>query len=98
MSKKLDAKGYVAESLEGFAALASAREETERAARLWGAAGALREALGIPWLLLERAVHEPHLIATRSELEEAVWMRAREEGRAMTMEEAVAYALEETDA
>jgi predicted ATPase/class 3 adenylate cyclase len=98
MSKKLDAKGYVAESLEGFAALASAREETERAARLWGAAEALREALGLPWQLLERAVHEPHLISTRSELEEAVWMRAREEGRAMTMEEAVSYALEETDA
>jgi hypothetical protein len=34
--------------LEGFACVAGAREDVERAARLWGAAQALHETKGIP--------------------------------------------------
>ncbi len=96
--RELGHKVGIAEDLERLAAVARSQGQAARAARLWGAAEALREALGLPWLLLERAVHESHMIATRSELEEADWKRAWEEGRAMTMDGAVAYALEETDA
>jgi hypothetical protein len=60
-----------------------------------GAADALREAVGVPWLPLERRIHLPYLDAIRSRSEEAVWMKAWEEGRAMTPEEAVSYALKE---
>jgi hypothetical protein len=73
------------------------RGDYERAARLWGAADALRGAIDSPWLPLERRLYEPYLTAIRSRADEAVWVRAWEEGRAMTMEEAIAYALEDTE-
>ena len=67
------------------------RGEAERSARLFGAA----EALGYQQAPAERALREPYLAAARSRLEEAAWEAAWAEGRAMTFEEAVAYALEE---
>jgi len=79
------------ESMEGLACAAAARGEAERSARLFGAA----EALGYQQAPAERALREPYLAAARSMLEEAAWEAAWAEGRAMTFEEAVAYALEE---
>src|SRR5205085_7949450 len=48
----------IAECLEGFAALASAAGRPRRAARLYGAAEALREFTGASLLDAERAEHE----------------------------------------
>ena len=59
-----------------------------------GAAGALREATDNPWVLFERRLHEPYLAAARSRMEGADWSEACREGRAMTLDEAVSYALE----
>lgn len=92
---ELGIKAGIAQTLESIAGLAGALGETQGAARLWGAADALRDAVGVPWLPLERRIHEPYLDAIRSRSEEAVWIEAWEEGRAMTLEEAVSYALEE---
>jgi tetratricopeptide (TPR) repeat protein len=92
---ELGIKAGIAQTLESMAGLAGALGETQGAARLWGAADALREAVGVPWLPLERRIHLPYLDAIRSRSEEAVWMKAWEEGRAMTPEEAVSYALKE---
>jgi tetratricopeptide (TPR) repeat protein len=78
------------ESMEGLACAAAARGEAERSARLFGAA----EALGYQQAPAERALREPYLAAARSMLEKAAWEAAWAEGRAMTFEEAVAYALE----
>jgi tetratricopeptide (TPR) repeat protein len=83
------------EDLEGLACVAAARGEAERAARLFGASEALPEAMGAPLQPGERALQEPYLAAARSQLEEAAWQEAWAEGRAMTLEEAIAYALEE---
>jgi hypothetical protein len=63
------------------------------AARLFGAAGALREAVSAPLPSAARALREPYLGTARSRLGEVEWARAWEEGRAMLPEEAVAYAL-----
>lgn len=54
----------------------------------------LREATGALWLPLERRVQEPSLEAARLEADEAVWGAAWDEGRAMTVDEAIIYALE----
>jgi hypothetical protein len=67
----------------------------ERAARLFGAAGALREAVGYHQAPRERALREPFLGAARSRLEEAKWEAALAAGRAMTFDDAAAYALED---
>ena len=84
------------ESLEGLACSAASRREGERAARLFGAAWALREAVGYRVVPRERALREPYLAAARDSTEETEWEEAWEEGRKMTFEEAVSYALKES--
>jgi len=86
-------KQSVVESLEGLAGVAGARDKHGLETRLWGAVVALREALGIPWSSIERALHERSLESARSRLDETTVAAAWEEGAAMTLEEAVAYAL-----
>jgi predicted ATPase/class 3 adenylate cyclase len=97
LSRELGDKLVAAESLEGLACSA-ARGEEERAARLFGAAEAVREAVGYHQTPRESALREPFLGTVRSRLEEAKWEAALAEGRAMTFDDAVAYALEDARA
>ena len=78
-----------------MASVAGARGEAERAARLFGASEVLREVMGTPPEPGESALQEPYLSAARSQLDETSWQEAWAEGRAMTLEEAISYALEE---
>ena len=96
LSQKLGNKLIAPGSLEGLACAVGTKGEAERAAKLFGAAQALREAVGYPQPPSERAVQEPYLVAARSRLEET-WEAALAEGRAMELEEAVEYALSEDD-
>ncbi|MBA2534361.1 MAG: response regulator transcription factor [Rubrobacter sp.] len=85
-----------AASLEGMACMSGAKGASERAARLFGAAEALREALGDhQHTPEEEALSEPYLAMARSRLDEAAWQAAWAEGRAMPMEQAIEYALSE---
>jgi predicted ATPase/DNA-binding SARP family transcriptional activator/DNA-binding CsgD family transcriptional regulator len=81
------------EILEGLACISGAEEQAERAARLFGAAEALRQAVGSEHIPEEDALREPYLATTRSRLDEAAWEASWAEGRAMLMERAVEYAL-----
>ena len=67
-----------------------------RAARLWGAAEALRERMGMSLSQFDLAAsgYERDLAAMRSTLSEASFDAAWAEGRAMSPEEAVEYARE----
>ena len=96
LSQKLGNKLMATESLEGLACAVGAKGEAERATKLFGAAQALREAVGYAQPPSERAVQEPYLAAARSRLEET-WEAALAEGRAMELEEAVEYALSEEE-
>jgi tetratricopeptide (TPR) repeat protein len=87
-----------AECLEVMAEVAGGLGEERRAARLWGAAGTLRQATDNPWALFERRLHEPYLAAARSRMGESEWSEAWQEGWAMTLDEAVSYALEREEA
>jgi hypothetical protein len=69
----------------------------EKAARLFGASEALREALGTPLPGSYRANYERNLSSMRKQLDEASVAAAWAEGRAMTMEQAIAYALAEPE-
>jgi tetratricopeptide (TPR) repeat protein len=84
------------ECLEGLAATAGAQGRAERACRLFGAAAALREAGG--WVLdpVYRADHAHHVAAVRGALAEEAFAAAWAEGRGMSLERAVALALEAT--
>jgi predicted ATPase/DNA-binding SARP family transcriptional activator/DNA-binding CsgD family transcriptional regulator len=93
MSQNMGRKPQVIESLEGMASLAGALGEDTRAAHLWGAAEAAREVTGIALSPGERDLHEPYLASARSRLGEIAWEEALAGGRAMSLEEAVEYAL-----
>jgi len=84
-------------SLDALAAVWEQRGYVGRAARLWGAAEVLREASDFSQPPDDKRVLEPFLEAARSRLDEAAFQAAWEEGRAMTEEQAVAYALSEDE-
>jgi predicted ATPase/class 3 adenylate cyclase len=84
--------------LEGFACVAGARGDAERAARLWGAAQTLHETKGIPRDTDFLAEADARISAVRSGMDEEVWEEAWRRGRAMALDEAVSYALEEEKA
>jgi hypothetical protein len=88
----------VQNALDGLACLAGAEGETERAARLWGAAQALHETKGIPRDIDFLAEADARISTVRSGIGEVEWEEAWRKGRAMTLDEAVSYALEDQEA
>jgi tetratricopeptide (TPR) repeat protein len=80
----------------GLAGVAVSRGRAERAARLFGAAEALREktGVGVSWSAW-RGLNERDLASTREALGPEAFEAARAEGRAMTLEETVAEVLAE---
>ncbi len=84
-------------ALDALAAACGQQGYVGKAARLWGAAEVLREASGFSQPPDDKRVLEPFLEAARSWLDEAAFQAAWEEGRAMTEEQAVEYALSEEE-
>jgi DNA-binding CsgD family transcriptional regulator len=82
--------------LSGLAGVAALRGDAVRAARLWGSAEALRAAIGYPLSIfdLSHPDYEGLLDASCSRLGDATWASALAEGRTMTPEQAIEYALE----
>jgi non-specific serine/threonine protein kinase len=82
---------------EGLAKSSALRGSPMRAARLWGAAEALREQIGVSLSKFDLANsdYEQDVAAVRSALGEASFDAAWAEGRVMPFERAVEYALEE---
>src|SRR5215212_8988240 len=95
LCRELGDKLIASESLEGLACAAGAKGHAERAARLFGSAGALREAIGYLQAPRESALREPYLEAARASIEERTWQEAWGEGRKMIFDESISYALEE---
>ena len=91
LGNRLDASG----SLDGLACISATEGAAERAARLFGAGEALREAVGHVQLPEEAALLEPYLATVRSQLDEASWRAAWAGGRAMSIYQAIDYALSE---
>jgi tetratricopeptide (TPR) repeat protein len=84
--------------LQGLAAVAGARDEPHRAARLLGAAEALLEAAGTHlYAQMDHELYQRVADAARERLGEQAWAAARDEGRVMAFEEAVAYACEDEE-
>jgi tetratricopeptide (TPR) repeat protein len=94
IQRELGNRGGIANSLESLAVLTSAQGQAVRSVRLWGAAQALREAIGAPLSPSERIRYDQRLVETRSMMSEEAFIDAWEEGRVMTLEQALAYALE----
>lgn len=80
----------IAVGLEELAVLEGGRGKPEQAARLWGAAEALREAINAPAHPVHRASFEQALALARATLGEQAFSAAWEEGRGLTAEQAFA--------
>ncbi len=92
VSQELGEKHGIAYCLEGLAASVD-EPMAVLAARLWGAAEAVRDTIGAPLPLAERTRFEPYVTLTRAHLGEARFTAAWMEGRAMTPDQAIEYAL-----
>ncbi|HEX9369598.1 MAG TPA: tetratricopeptide repeat protein, partial [Roseiflexaceae bacterium] len=95
LQQQVGTKWNIEQSLERIAGLAVGQGRPERAARLFGAAEALREAIGRPLHPGERTDYDRDLAAARAQLNQKSFAAAWAEGRAMTLEQAIAAALDE---
>jgi non-specific serine/threonine protein kinase len=89
----LDAPRYLVQCLEGFACIAARRGRAERALRLAGAAAGIRVSIGMPQPPWSSKLEEGWMPEARRRVGPAA-ARAREEGRKLTPEQAIALALE----
>lgn len=87
-----------ASHLQIAASVAGLQGQPVRSARLWGAAEASLASVGLELAPLERRFYEPYIAAVRSRLGAVAFEEAWAEGRKMTIDEAVEYALGAQDA
>lgn len=85
----------IAASLEGLAGSIAELGDAERAAHLFGAAHALREEIHSAVQPHNRKDYDRGVDAARASLGEEAFTAAWEEGRAMTLEQAIEYALQD---
>jgi non-specific serine/threonine protein kinase len=86
-------KHGIAMSLQVSGAIAGSREHAIRAARIWGAGDALRATIGATLSPFEQHYYGPFIEAVRTRLGEADFEAAWYEGRTMSPEQAIEYAL-----
>ena len=100
LSAEIGDRTNVAYYLEALAEISAEENSLDRAARLWGAAAALLETIEVIAYphAADRTIYDRQLAAIRRRLGDRAWEEATEEGRAMTLEEAVGYALERDSA
>jgi len=94
LEQELGDKSGIAHSLEAFANLAVAQRQPRKAARFWGAAERLRETIGAPLPPFERTEYERDVASAQAQLSKEAFATAWAEGRTMSLEEAVTFALE----
>ncbi len=85
--------GGVAESLEGLSAWDAADGKVERAACIAAAAEAIRERLATRPLPFDRAFTDRYVSQARISADDDVWRTSTENGRAVTLDQAVEYCL-----
>jgi predicted ATPase/DNA-binding CsgD family transcriptional regulator len=78
---ELGEKDGVATALEGLAAVRAARGKAHNAARLWGAADALRESSNAPVPPTDQSFRECVIASVRAQLSEKAFAAAQAEGR-----------------
>jgi len=91
--RNLGDRFHTAATLSEVASVLAVTDKVRTAARLLASARALLEELGIRPVWLQKTNDET-LANIRAQLGEAAFAQAREQGRAMTLDEAVALALE----
>ena len=97
MRQAVGDKAGIAECLEGLAAIAVQQAQPHRSTQLYGAASALRENVGSPLSPTDAMTNEQYTKAAQAQLGSAAWAEAFAVGRAWSLEQAIAHALEATE-
>jgi predicted ATPase/class 3 adenylate cyclase len=92
--RDLGHRSAVAHELECIAYILIRKEEPVRAATLFGAAEALREAIDSVMTKIEQVEYANEIESLRAGMDEAEFEQAWKKGRAMTMEQAIELALQ----
>jgi predicted ATPase/Tfp pilus assembly protein PilF len=95
--RDVGARHGISRALQQMARAAYLKGDNMRAARLFGVVSVLREAMGAPFRPVVRKQYESTVAATRAQLDEASFTSAWAQGRAMSLEQAIAYALRVND-
>jgi predicted ATPase/class 3 adenylate cyclase/DNA-binding CsgD family transcriptional regulator len=90
IARTVDDHWWIAPFLENLASVIATDRDLQWAARLWGVAEALREAMGTPIPPVYRADYDRSVAAARAQLGEKAFSAAWAEGRKMTPEQALA--------
>jgi predicted ATPase/DNA-binding XRE family transcriptional regulator/Tfp pilus assembly protein PilF len=90
-----DKIGMVEECLGGFAAILGMTGKPEQAARLFGAVESLLESVGMPGRMEppDQKEYDHYVAAVRGQLDEAAFAKAWDQGRTLTLEQAIELAL-----
>jgi predicted ATPase/DNA-binding SARP family transcriptional activator len=92
--QELGDKEHILECLEGIAEVAAARGQYVLAAQIWGAAGAMREAMDSPLPQASLTKYREAVARARALAAPSIWDAAWEQGRKNSLEAAIAIALE----
>ncbi|HEX6507897.1 MAG TPA: tetratricopeptide repeat protein, partial [Chloroflexota bacterium] len=95
VARSTESRWIMGTLLEGMAGVAAGTRHAERAAWLFGAAEALRRTMGTPrWPALE-SLYDRSVAAAATALGQERFLHALERGRAMALDQAVSFALQE---
>jgi DNA-binding CsgD family transcriptional regulator len=89
IAREMNNKLNIVDCLEGLAGVVAAQGALTWGARLWGAAEALRDAMGTPIPPVYRVEYERSVSAASTQLGEKVFAEAWAEGRTLTPEQAL---------
>ena len=92
--KRIGHRAAIAHQLECFGSLAKVQGQRSRAARLLGAAEALREKINIPMTSQELIEYAKEIADLRAGMDENSFTANWSEGRGMSMDQAISLALE----
>ncbi len=90
-------KRGIAGCLTAIACIAAREGDTLRAARLYGASAALLESISGHLIPIDQRDQQPHALAAREAVGEEAYAQACSEGRRMSLQQAIAYALERSE-
>jgi tetratricopeptide (TPR) repeat protein len=93
IAREFDDRPRIAQHFEVVAIVAARQEAVPRAARLWGAAEAVRRGVGIALAGVHEREHDAEVALAQSRIDAAMWLAAWREGAEMELDRAVAEAL-----
>jgi predicted ATPase/DNA-binding CsgD family transcriptional regulator len=93
IGRGIESKTGIIIALEYLGGLSGVADDPDKAVRLLGAADAFRHVIGFPRPRLHQGGHDAAVLALRASMGEAAFGQAWDEGAALTLDDAVSYAL-----